>query len=267
MPALPAIRAAAAALFARKGYQATTMQDVAAAAGISKATLYRYVSGKAALRDLVAADIPDSDLEARDARARILDAALGLVSRQGFARTTLEEIAVAAGVSKSAIYWHFKGKEDLTAALIATYTPFPRIAALLAEAGDRPFADLVTDIYAIVGTVLAERIDFLRAALPEIQINPELATILLGNVLAPLAQDVGARLQHEIDAGMLRPVPLFLALQALMAPLLFNLLLRDALQQQLGVEFDLATVQSTFLRIFFDGLRVPRPTTSQPEGS
>jgi AcrR family transcriptional regulator len=267
MTALPAIRQAAAALFARKGYQATTMQDVAGAAGISKATLYRYVSGKEALRDLVAGEVPAGDLEARDARARILDAALRLVTRQGFARTTLEEIASAACVSKSAIYWHFKGKDDLTAALIGAYTPFPKLATLLAEAGDRSFTDLAPEIYAIISSVLGERVDFLRAAFPEAQTNPELAAILLGNVIGPLAQTLGTRMQRDMGAGELRPVPPLLVLQALMAPLLFHLLTRDVLRQQLGIQFDLDEAQSVFLQIFFDGLRPRLAATPSPEGS
>lgn len=41
-----AILAAAARLFATRGYAATTMNDVAAACGLSKATLYHYVADK-----------------------------------------------------------------------------------------------------------------------------------------------------------------------------------------------------------------------------
>lgn len=40
---------AAAALFASKGYHETTMDDIAAAVGIQKATLYSYIAGKQAL--------------------------------------------------------------------------------------------------------------------------------------------------------------------------------------------------------------------------
>jgi TetR/AcrR family transcriptional regulator len=46
---LERILAAAARLFASRGYTATTMKDVAAACGISKATLYHYVSDKQGL--------------------------------------------------------------------------------------------------------------------------------------------------------------------------------------------------------------------------
>jgi len=46
---LDRILAAAARLFATRGYTATTMNDVAAACGISKATLYHYVNDKQGL--------------------------------------------------------------------------------------------------------------------------------------------------------------------------------------------------------------------------
>jgi AcrR family transcriptional regulator len=49
-----AIRAAAAALFARRGFTAATMNEVAAASGVSKATLYHYFSDKhSLLEDIV----------------------------------------------------------------------------------------------------------------------------------------------------------------------------------------------------------------------
>ena len=48
------IRGAAAALFARRGFTAATMNEVAAASGVSKATLYHYFSDKhALLEDIV----------------------------------------------------------------------------------------------------------------------------------------------------------------------------------------------------------------------
>jgi TetR/AcrR family transcriptional regulator len=46
---LEQILAASARLFATRGYTATTMNDVAAACGVSKATLYHYVSDKQGL--------------------------------------------------------------------------------------------------------------------------------------------------------------------------------------------------------------------------
>jgi len=52
------IRGAAAALFARRGFNATTMNEVASASGVSKATLYHYFSDKhSLLGDIVSSHV------------------------------------------------------------------------------------------------------------------------------------------------------------------------------------------------------------------
>src|SRR5512141_3188468 len=51
--------------------------------------------------------------EAAVTRATVLKAALAVFSRKGYAATTLDDVAVAAKVTRGAIYWHFKSKADL----------------------------------------------------------------------------------------------------------------------------------------------------------
>lgn len=48
-----------------------------------------------------------------DTRDRILSAALRLFADQGYANTSLREIADELGVTKAALYFHFKTKEDI----------------------------------------------------------------------------------------------------------------------------------------------------------
>ncbi|MBP2228826.1 AcrR family transcriptional regulator [Azospirillum agricola] len=57
--------------------------------------------------------------EAEQTRNAILDAAEALFFEQGVARTTLEGIARAAGVTRGAVYWHFHDKVDLFEAMQA----------------------------------------------------------------------------------------------------------------------------------------------------
>src|SRR5579863_9163351 len=52
-------------------------------------------------------------------RTRILDVALELFSEHGFDGTTLQQIADRLGVTKAALYYHFRSKDDLLRALIA----------------------------------------------------------------------------------------------------------------------------------------------------
>ncbi|MEO8395875.1 MAG: helix-turn-helix domain-containing protein [Chloroflexota bacterium] len=49
---------------------------------------------------------------------RILESAARLIAHFGYDKTTVDEIAREAGVSKGAIYLHFKSKEDLFDALL-----------------------------------------------------------------------------------------------------------------------------------------------------
>jgi len=51
--------------------------------------------------------------EALETRNHLLDAAEEVFYRDGFARTSLDAVAEAAGVTRGAIYWHFKNKSDL----------------------------------------------------------------------------------------------------------------------------------------------------------
>jgi TetR/AcrR family acrAB operon transcriptional repressor len=56
--------------------------------------------------------------EAQATRSRILDTAESLFQQQGVSRTSLNDIAQAAGVTRGAIYWHFEDKADLFNAMM-----------------------------------------------------------------------------------------------------------------------------------------------------
>ncbi|HEY1329179.1 MAG TPA: TetR family transcriptional regulator [Casimicrobiaceae bacterium] len=60
--------------------------------------------------------------EAAVTREQLLDAAERVFSEQGVASATLGEVASAAGVTRGAVYWHFRDKADLLAALCERVT-------------------------------------------------------------------------------------------------------------------------------------------------
>lgn len=51
--------------------------------------------------------------QALETRKHLLDVAIILFSQHGVSATSLTDIAKAAGVSRGAIYWHFKNKSEL----------------------------------------------------------------------------------------------------------------------------------------------------------
>jgi AcrR family transcriptional regulator len=57
-------------------------------------------------------------VSSKNTRARILDAALALITKRGEAGGTMAEIAKAARVSRQAVYLHFADRADLMLALV-----------------------------------------------------------------------------------------------------------------------------------------------------
>ncbi|GAA0675441.1 TetR family transcriptional regulator [Kitasatospora atroaurantiaca] len=53
-----------------------------------------------------------------DTRARIIDVALELFAEQGYEKTSLREIADRLGVTKAALYYHFKTKDDIVHGIV-----------------------------------------------------------------------------------------------------------------------------------------------------
>jgi len=60
--------------------------------------------------------------EAEQTRQRIIDAARKVFYQSGVGRSTLEEIAKVAGVTRGAVYWHFENKAELFFAMRAQVT-------------------------------------------------------------------------------------------------------------------------------------------------
>ena len=71
-----------------------------------------------------------------DTRGRIQHVALELFAEHGYERTSLREIAERLGVTKAALYYHFKSKEDIVRSFTEDY--FDRLDALIAWGRDQP---------------------------------------------------------------------------------------------------------------------------------
>ena len=71
-----------------------------------------------------------------DTRGHIQHVALELFAEQGYERTSLREIAERLGVTKAALYYHFKSKEDIVRSFTEDY--FGQLDALIAWGRDQP---------------------------------------------------------------------------------------------------------------------------------
>lgn len=94
--------------------------------------------------------------EAEQTREALLDAAEALFFEKGVARTTLEEICRSAGLTRGALYWHFRNKADVLTALIERVTlPVDTLLTEIAEADPGP-SDLLAQTRAVFLRVFQE---------------------------------------------------------------------------------------------------------------
>lgn len=90
-----------------------TMAEVAARAGVSAAEVQAHLGPAENFSALLSFQGVTADT-----RARIIASAARVFARKGFQRASLDEVAADAGLTKGAIYWHFKSKNDLLFALL-----------------------------------------------------------------------------------------------------------------------------------------------------
>jgi len=113
-------------------------------------------------------------------RNSLLDAAERVFQAKGVSSTSLNDIATEAGVSRGAIYWHFKDKADLFNAMIERVSlplegpagddlaetsadPLPRLRATLINALKKTATDPQTRRVFEVATLKVEYVDSLSA--------------------------------------------------------------------------------------------------------
>ena len=80
-------------------------------------------------------DVKTTLKKADRTRQQLLEAALRVIGRKGFAAATVDEIVREAGVSKGVAYYHFKNKESLVENIIAQ--EIATIESLLKDVVDR----------------------------------------------------------------------------------------------------------------------------------
>jgi len=198
----------------------------------------------------------------KDARpGEIVAAALASFAERGYAATKLEDVAVAAGISKGTIYLYFPTKEDLFRAVVRqAVLPNLEAVASLAQDPDSSSADMLraiaerfltlldTDLTAIPKLVLAESGNFPALA----QFYAE-AVVIKGMAL------IRGILARGIERGEFRPIDLDGALPLFSAPLLLLLLWKHSLGRHTSIQFDPQAVVATHLDVLLRGLAAEPP--------
>jgi AcrR family transcriptional regulator len=154
---------------------------------------------------------------ARDLREQILLEAKHLFIEQGYHGLSMRQIAEAVGVSKAALYYHFRDKEELFLAILEIY--LDEIEAIL----DRVQAEGTTcrqQITALVDAILsqpAEQRAVIRLASQEMsQLNVEARQAFKQTYHKKFIDKIQAILKAGVESGELKPIDTGVATWALL---------------------------------------------------
>jgi TetR/AcrR family acrAB operon transcriptional repressor len=147
--------------------------------------------------------------EAAATRQALLDAALKVFSQKGYAAARLEDVAEQAGVTRGAVYWHFKNKADLYNTLVSeTLGGIQRVVDRAVGKGGT-FLAIQRRVMVYVITLLEE--DATYRAVQELMIlktgyEPELAEGLIKKreAMRQIEEEIAGYFRIGIQAGELR---------------------------------------------------------------
>lgn len=101
--------------------------------------------------------------EAEETRLAIMSKALELFSEKGIDVTSLSEIATAAGVTRGAIYWHFKNKWDLFDAIWLHYSePVDRLGQASHDEDEEDPLGRLAELLKLILVSAEQDLDFRR---------------------------------------------------------------------------------------------------------
>ena len=153
----------------------------------------------------------------------ILEAAFVEFSRNGYASTTLDQIAEHAGVTKGTIYVYFENKEHLFISMVREITKagFETVHGMF-ETHEGTTADLLRAQFSFMYQNIVEdlrRREVVRMLIAEAPRFPELADRYHEEILRPCLEMLRAAIRRGMDRGEFRNCAILDSPQVVIAPI------------------------------------------------
>ena len=153
----------------------------------------------------------------------ILEAAFLEFSRNGYAMTTLDQIAERAGVTKGTIYVYFESKEHLFISMVreVTKAALDTVQVML-ETHEGSTADLLRAQFSFIYQHIVEdrrRREVLRMLIAEAPRFPELADRYHQEILRPCLDMLRHAIRHGVERGEFRNCAIVDLPQIVIAPI------------------------------------------------
>lgn len=182
-------------------------------------------------------------------RQSITDSAYSLFLEQGYAATSMRQIAGRAGLALGGIYNHFSSKEAIFSELIIDRHPYKQILPIML---DTPTDDMETFVRNAAHTMvdeLGKRPDFIKLMLIEmVEFNGRNMTGILKQVLPQVLP-----LIQKFNNKMLRSIPPFVFFRAFLG-LFFSYYMTELLLANTPAAMLSTDALDHFIEIFLHGV-------------
>jgi len=186
----------------------------------------------------------------------ILDAAYSLIIEQGYAATSMRQIAERAGLALGGIYNHFPSKADVFRTIILERHPFFQILPLLNSVQGSTIEEFVRRAARLLIDELGHHPDFLNLMLTEIvEFKGEHVPLVFAKVF-PLVLPLGQRIASL--PGAVRPIPAPVLVRAFLGMFFSYYITGVLLGPAMPPEMQ-ADALDHFVEIFLYGILVDKP--------
>jgi AcrR family transcriptional regulator len=184
-------------------------------------------------------------------RQAVLAAAYGLMIQQGYAATSMRQIADGAGLAVGGIYNHFSSKEEVFRAILEDRHPFLQIVPILQTVTGSSIEEFVRNAAHTLVAELGHYPEFLNLMLTEIvEFKAQHVPLVFSRILpmlAPIAQRLSG-LQ-----GKVRPIPPPILLRAFMG-MFFSFYITEVLVGRAFPPEMMSNALDHFVDIFLHGM-------------
>jgi AcrR family transcriptional regulator len=137
-------------------------------------------------------------------RDRILDAAVDVFGREGFAGANVAEIASAAGIAKGTVYLYFTSKEEIFSTILVERSFIPQLSNLMVE--NQPLETTLRNIAESYYCFMDANLTIFRIAIADSYYFPDHARQVYREIVLKGNQALADFLDRLAKAGLIRPL-------------------------------------------------------------
>ena len=239
-----------------------SIQAIAAEAGVSRQTVHHYFGSRSGLRAALVAEGVSFGAADEPTRDRLIDAAVRLLSRPGGGLVSIEAIAAEAGLTKGAVYHHFADRAELLRAVARRVSPVDEMRAQIEPSSDLGAREGLIAIARAYYSAMRTRADLVRNLAANSSQDPELARVVMSEIIGQGAPMMVAWFGLQIQKGNLRPTDPALLIQALFGPVFLLIVLGPTVfdeQAQIGIHPAIDNVEA-YVDLLLHGVALPDTT-------